>query len=105
MDGKSCFMVIMTVIALYHTVLGNHPLQKRNLALTPEQITCIRTEFMQSNPTQACTTAQAALELLYNVNDVVAAIGTRLDLFVFHHVDRLSSMLGEHVICTTTSEV
>ena len=71
----------MTVIALYHTVLGNHPLQKRNQVLTPEEVACIRTEFMRSNPTQGCTTVQAALEMLYSVNDVITAIGTRLDLF------------------------
>ena len=81
MNGRSCILVVMTVMALYHTVLGNHPLQKRNQALTPEKMACIRTEFMRSNPSKVCTTVEAALELLYSVNDVISAIGTRLDLF------------------------
>ena len=74
MIRKSCLLIGLTLIAL-HQVINGQP------TLTPEQITCIRSEFMKSYPTHACNAVQGAIEMLYGVDDVIDAIGTRLDLF------------------------
>ena len=83
MNGKGVLLVIVAVLSLYQMVLGeqlDHPIQKRNLGLSVEQLACIRTEFFQANSDASCATVQAGLEMLYNVDDVAEAIGTRIDL-------------------------
>ena len=80
MSGISYILVVLIIMA-FHLVMDGKHLRKRNQALTLDEVVCIRTVFMQSGPTQACTTVQAEIEMLYSVDDVIAAIGTRLDLF------------------------
>ena len=84
-----CFLVFLAVITYCHVIGGtetpvrklHHP-QKRNIELTLEQRACIGTQFFQrnvNNPT--CATVQAGIEMLYDVENVIEAIATRLDLF------------------------
>ena len=83
MCGKAEFLFLLAVVVLYHDSVVNgiqtHSIQKRNLAL--EEITCIRNEFTQSNTNPSCTTVEAGIESLFEADDVLVAISTRLDLF------------------------
>ena len=103
-----CFLVFLAVITYCHVIGGtetpvrklHHP-QKRNIELTLEQRACIGTQFFQrnvNNPT--CATVQAGIEMLYDVENVIEAIATRLDLlthFVNLSVVKLSLIPGEYV--------
>ena len=74
-------VMVITYVHLSHGSQKHHPITKRNIVLTLENITCIREEFARSNPTTSCTTVEAGIEALYNVVDLTAAIASRLDLF------------------------
>ena len=84
MNGKGVLLVIVAVLSLYQTVLGDqldHPIQKRNLGLTTAEKTCIQTHVFQTNSDAACTTVRIDLENAYNAEDVAAAIGMITNLF------------------------
>ena len=74
-------VMVITYVHLSHGSQKHHPITKRNIVLTLENIACIREEFARSNPTTSCITVEAGIEALYNAVDLTAAIASRLDLF------------------------
>ena len=74
-------VMVITYVHLSHGSQKHHPITKRNIVLSLEDITCIRGEFARSNPTTSCTTVEAGIEALYSVDNLIEAIASRLDLF------------------------
>ena len=79
--SSNLLATIAITMALHCTVQGIADPSSR-ISLPIENITCIRSEFNQTNTDPSCATAEATIALLYDIDvyNVIDAIETRLDL-------------------------
>ena len=75
--NKIFLLAVVMVITYVHMSHGSHN------ALSSTDIACIRGEFIQTNPTDACTTVERGIEALYSVDgdDFLVAIASNTNLF------------------------